>query len=542
VSNLARIRKSVATASIAAWVLAAAPAGYAATASDQAAGGAQKAGTAADSSREETELRNAVRANPNDPDAHIKLARHYLNVGNFSAAEAEAREARRSGGSDDDTVPLLAWVLLAQNKTNQLITQIKPADREPTGESTVRLSLGLAHFHLREFDAAEPLLRDAARLDPDSWRAHLGLARFFLFKGQLPAAREQIEAARAIASDEIAVIRLSGELRRAEGDTDGAIAEFGKVIHVKPNNVPALADRADALLSQDKLPEARRDVDAALKGGPKNPQTNYLSALILARQGNLAEADAKLTSIGSAVQQMRTGYYLRGAVKFWRGQYEQADADLSRFLARQPDASGARRLRAEIALRRKDPARAIELLKPALQANPTDQGAATVLARAYVASGHPDQALELLEHVAEAQPENQKAQPAAAVKQVSDGNAAEGTAEIEKFIASQQGADTAAPLLVLAELRRGDVEKASSVAEALAKRTPDDPIIRNLLGSVQLAQKRLPEAEAIFRDIVKKTPEFTTAARNLAQVLVAEQKPDEAKAVLEELAQRNPKD
>ena len=280
----------------------------------------------------------------------------------------------------------------------------------------------------------------------------------------------------------------------------------------------------------------------ALKLAPKSSSAIYLNALILARQGKLAEADSQLQSISGAFDALPNGYYLAGAIKYALGQYEQADANLAKFMARQPNQAGARRLRAQIALRRNDAAKAIELLEPVLKADPADQASSAILARAYAAAGKNDQALELFEHAAEAQPENMRAQTAAAVMQMSYGNADEGLAELEKITASDQGADVAAPLLVLAELRRGDVAKAAATTEALAQRSPNDPVIQNLLGSVRIAQQRLPDAEAIFRGLAQKNPDFLAARRNLVQVLVAEKRPDDAKGVLQELVQKNPND
>jgi predicted Zn-dependent protease len=60
----------------------------------------------------EIQLRNATRANPDDPTIHVLLAGVYLKVGNLPAAEAEARLARQTHGSPDAVDPLLADVLL----------------------------------------------------------------------------------------------------------------------------------------------------------------------------------------------------------------------------------------------------------------------------------------------------------------------------------------------------------------------------------------------------------------------------------------------
>ncbi len=127
----------------------------------------------------EIQLRNAVRDNSTDPDVHVALARVYLELGNLPAAEAEAQTARDEGGDEDAVAPVLAEAMLGQNQLSQLLDQVKPADRDPSAESVVRMSLGLAHMGLQEFDQAAPLLqrRRAPRSQGMASQAGVGAPR-----------------------------------------------------------------------------------------------------------------------------------------------------------------------------------------------------------------------------------------------------------------------------------------------------------------------------------------------------------------------------
>ena len=334
--------------------------------------------------------------------------------------------------------------------------------------------------------------------------------------------------------DRVLITRITGELDRADGDTDGAIAEFSKVIASHPTSIPALEGRADALIAENKLSEAQQDLSTARKMGNNNSQTIFLTALILARQGKMAEADQLLTKASRGFDHMRIGYYLYGVVKFWLGQTETAEFYLAKFQAQQPNVSGVVRLRAEIALARKDPSAAISLLKPLVAANPADQDAVTLLARALAASGQADKVLQLYEQVS-------AASPARAIMPVDIGHlmtfygdAYGDLTEIEKVIV-KQAPDTVVPMMAL---RQGDIAKASAMAEALAKSAPANPEIQNVLGSVRLAQRRLPEAEAVFREILDKKPDFMPAAFNLVEVLVAKKQSDDARTMLQTLIKR----
>jgi predicted Zn-dependent protease len=218
-------------------------------------------------------------------------------------------------------------------------------------------------------------------------------------------------------------------------------------------------------------------------------------------------------------------------VKFRLGQLETAETYLATFQGRLPDVPGVTRLRAEIALQRKDAAKAIKLLEPVVKANPADQLAVTELARAYLASGQSDQVLQLYEEVVKAPPGKVVADWDPAGLMMIYGDAYGDLAEIEKVITGRESD----AVIAIAELRQGDLTKASALAESLAASAPDDPLIQNLLGSVRLAQKRLPEAEAIFRSLLDKNRDFLAATLNLVQVLVAEQRMDEAKGMLHDM-------
>jgi cellulose synthase operon protein C len=522
---LTRINGVLLALATAAFALTASPAGHAADAPP-----AQKTDTAADLQRQESELRSAVKANPNNAEAHLQLGHIFIDKADWVRAEVEARAARGIGTRNDEADALLAWALFLQGKSDVLFREIEPGQREPKAESTVRMSLGLEHLALHEFNRAEPLLRDAVTLDSGSWRAHLSLAGLLILTRKLPEARQELDAARALAPDQVAVTRITGDLLRAEGDTAGAIAAFSKVLDRHPTSVPAIAGRVDALISENKLAEAGREVGQALRN-ISHPQIIFLAALVLARQGALSEANDLLMKANPAFDRMIIGYYLDGVLKFRLGQYETAEYDLAKFQGHQPDVPGVARLRAEIAMRRKDPASAIKLLEPVVKANPADQAAVTDLARAYLANGRPDQVLQLYEEVVKAPPGKVVADADPTSLLMMYGDAHGDLAEIEKVTTGKEPD----MVMAMAALRQGDLTKASALAESLAASAPNDPLIQNLLGSVRLAQKRLPEAETIFRGILDKNRDFVPAALNLAEVLVAEQRLDQAKAMLHDL-------
>jgi cellulose synthase operon protein C len=489
----------------------------------------------------EIQLRNAARANPNDPLVHIELAKLYLRMPNLPNAEAEARLARQDKGPADDVDPLLAQALLEQQKFTELFRDVKPDDRGDKAEAEVRLTLGLAHLNLQETTEAEPLLAKAESLDPSSPGPKAAMAQLLLNRGDIARAQTEIAAATAIAPDDPAVMRVNALVLLAQNDNDGALKVLGDLLAKYPDNIPALGLRGALLIRENKLAEAQAVLDHALKLAPRSAGVVYYHALLLARQGKLQEADAQLTSMSTAFNNVPVAYYLQGAVKYRLGQYQQAAADLSKYVARVPKATEARRLLAQIDIQQHDYKSAINELKPMVDSNPADADSIALLAQAYSATGNRrNDALELYQRLVTLQPENERAAVSLDLLKIQTGDVEQGLDQLNKIAESAQGAAVAGPPLVMAELRAGRASDAARSAQALVDRNPQDSVARTLLGAMEMAEGKTAEGAATFKAIVDKDPTLLGPRRDLARADIALGKLDDAKAVLQGLLKQHP--
>ncbi len=209
--------------------------------------------------------------------------------------------------------------MLQQNKLGDLIQQILPAGRNARAEASVRLSLAMAHLSLGETDIGERLLRDAKRLDPDSPQSDLALARLQMVKGDLAGAESALQAISARQPNSIDALRLQAEVERLKGDSNGAIATYGKALAQYPKDLGLLVGRATILVSLDRADEAQKDVDAALDIAPYSLTPNFLKGVLLARRGDLHGADDTLTAVSAMFDALPNGYYVLGAVKYTLG-------------------------------------------------------------------------------------------------------------------------------------------------------------------------------------------------------------------------------
>jgi tetratricopeptide (TPR) repeat protein len=144
------------------------------------------------------DLRNAVRSDPQNAQAHLWLAKVSLDLGDAAAAEREVRAASERGIDPRETVPLLAQSLLAQNKAKELLDELKPTGKLPELDAAILTARGqaaLAQGNIANAKAAFALAEQAA---PDVVAPLLAEARLLGSLGDKDGAQSKIDRALAM--------------------------------------------------------------------------------------------------------------------------------------------------------------------------------------------------------------------------------------------------------------------------------------------------------------------------------------------------------
>ncbi len=487
----------------------------------------------------EIELRDAIRAAPQDPVLRARLAEVYLQEGDAQSAEREARAARERKGNEADYLPVLADAMLGQGKFAELMDLVQPGNRDPLLESKVRTALGTAAAGLGDQAKAETLLGEAVKLDPSAARPKIQLAR--LVNGTKPAEADKlIDEAIAASPRSAEALQIKGEMLASRGDRDGAIRLFNEALKIDPKNVAAQLSRADVNIALGKYKLADEDIDSILKVYPDHFMANYLRGVELAKQEKYAEADRIFDRLSPDFAGFWPGYYAQGVTKLKLGQYAQAETSLGKFRAHNPDDLKAAQLIATAALNQRAPSRAIDYLKPFADKSTADAATLAILGNAYIADRKPDLALQQFQKVAALDPDNPGVKTQLGVSQIDAGRSEQGLATLQQVFGTEAGAPLAGPALVSTELRAGRLDKAAEVAAALIKRDAKNPIYQTLLGEVRTAQKDYSAAEIAFREALALNPDLTAATRDLAQLYMVTGRADEARNLYNQLLGKDP--
>ena len=134
------------------------------------------------------DLRNAVRNDPQNAEAHYLLGRVSFELGDAVAAEREANAAKDRGYDPHQAVPLLTQSLLAQGKYQKLLDDLRPDGKDATIDADILVARGYALIGLKQPDDAQKSFAEAQRAAPNAVEPLLADARLSVARADLNGA------------------------------------------------------------------------------------------------------------------------------------------------------------------------------------------------------------------------------------------------------------------------------------------------------------------------------------------------------------------
>ena len=464
------------------------------------------------------DLRNAVRNDPQNAEAHYWLGRVTFELGDPVASEREAIAARDRGFDPHQTVPLLSQALLAQNKFDELLSTLKPEGKDPLLDAAILVARGYAQVGLKRPEDAQKSFGEAERVAPNAVEPLLADARLAVARADLNGAQQKIDKAIAAQPKSQEALLAKAQLLRLKNDVAGAIAVLDELITDQPSVMQARLDRASLELAAGKNDAAKADIDAVLKGTPGNVQAIYLLAVMEAQARNYKAADADLERISGYIGRIQRAYYLQAIVKEQLGQFEQAEDAARKYLGRAPNDLAAYKVLARIQFAKRRPDQVVETLAKVAESGKGDAEAYDLLGRAYAATGRGTEAVTAFQKAESLAPNDVGVQTRLASVRMGMGDVDTALGDLEHTLELAPKLPAVGEALFFAALATGDTKKAGDALTKIRAAQGATEIVGNLEGLFKLAQIDFPGAKAVFTGLVEKYPDFTPAKMNLARV------------------------
>lgn len=485
------------------------------------------------------DLRNAVRADPQNGEAHYWLGRVTLELGDPVASQREATAARERGFDPHQSVPLLAQALLAQSKFDELLETLKPQGQDPALDASILVSRGYAEVGLKRPVDAQKSFAEAEQVAPNAVEPLLADARLAVARADLAGAQAKIDRAIQAQPKSAEALLAKAQLLRLKNDLPGAIAVLDELILDQPSVVQARLDRASLELASAKPEAAQADLDVVLKGSPGNVQAIYLRAVMEAQAHSYKAADLDLDHINAYLPRIQRAYYLEAVVKEQLGQLEQAEASAQKYLARAPNDLSAYKVLARIQFANRRPDSVIETLAKVTETGKADADTYDLLGRAYAATGRATDAIQSFQKAEALAPNDVGVQTRLASVRLGMGDVDAAVGDLEHTLTVAPKVPAIGEALFFAALATGDNAKAGDALNKIRAAQGDTEIVTNLEGLYKLAQIDFTGAQTIFSGLVEKHPDFTPAKINLSRVdAILGDKPGAEKILADMLAKQ----
>ncbi|MEX1362301.1 MAG: protein kinase, partial [Nannocystaceae bacterium] len=153
--------------------------------------------------------------------------------------------------------------------------------------AAARFCAGQVALEQREAPAAQPLMREAAALDPTWALPHVGLAAALRKQGELDAALEASISAQGLDPDSWVAVASAAATHVSAGRLDDAIDEYLRALQLAPDHPQLLADLALVYHARRLDSQAERYATAALAEDPDS-----MPALMLLAERALESGEA----------------------------------------------------------------------------------------------------------------------------------------------------------------------------------------------------------------------------------------------------------
>lgn len=269
----------------------------------------------------------------------IEQAKQMLEAGSRDQAIALLREVIREEPDDADAHLLLGATLALVPERSEAVKELQRAVELRPTFAPAYSALGAALARFAELDAARRMFEKAIELDPTFAEAHVNLALLLAQRKEFTSAREHFvraieiqgnspqaahshyllglvykqenELQKALRELELAVelrpsyaqahLSLAG-VRKELMDEEGALQAFKRAVELSPNDPSALYELGAAYLRGGKAPEAIKYLQKAWELKPANRPALYQLCRALLRAGRNAEAKACEQRLSPTIQ------------------------------------------------------------------------------------------------------------------------------------------------------------------------------------------------------------------------------------------------
>ena len=488
------------------------------------------------------QIKNALQANPDLPEARYLLGSSLLDSGDPVGAETELRKALDLKHSRDVVIPALAKALLAQGQAKKLTDELSKTELvQPHATASLQMVLTSAYAMQGKNELSQAALNAALQAEPGNAAALIEQARKKASSGDFDGALTMLQDVIAKAPSNHEAWKLKGDIYLlAKNQPVEALAAYRKAVDLRPDFLAGHAALLTMLLAQGQFPEAGKQLEQLEKSAPNHPQTRYFEAQMAYQKKDYVLARDLLQKVLSVAPDDVLSQQLAGIVALQLNAWGPAQTYLNRALQLAPQLPLARRGLIMAYLRSGQPAKALEALLPGLDRPVVDPELLTLAGQVYLQNGDVKRAEGYFSQAAQHSPKDPAKRTTLALTRLMGGTT-DGVFEELNDIAGSDAGTTADLALISAHARRKEFDKALKAVDGLEKKQPGKPLTAQLRAQIQLEKRDVVGARKSFEQVLAIDPNYFAAVAGLAALDLADKQPERARKRVEAVLTRDPK-
>ncbi len=474
-------------------------------------------------------LQQAVQGMPESEDAYSELTNAYLDL-----------DARARGRGDLDQARDLLEKAESAAKT---LLQRQPKMKE-SFELLVRLATHKANIYRDAqqadkerdmYDEALTYCDEVLKIDPNDVSTHLERIRILFglrrFKDAERRCNEVLKINPQLHEPKLVI----AQIRRAEGDNEGAIKVLSDILATKKTQIEAMLRRAEIYLDLQKYEEALADANEAIRLTNKNPYANFIRGCVYMQLKKLDAAVQELQFASAGMPRHLPSHFWLARCLLMKDRLRDAIEELNTVVKLDPRFTTARLVLASAHLQNNYPDGAINTLMEALHFDSKNVEVYRLLGIACIYKNQPDRAEQYFTKMLELDPEAGRALQVLAHIRLAKGKVDEAIELCRKALDVEPRNVDVHFLLGLAYMQRGRLEGAKGQFEHVLTLRDRHPAARMQLAAVHIQLRELDLAEEQLQRCIEEDPAQTRARYALARLYIMQRKFDKAEGELAHL-------
>lgn len=268
--------------------------------------------------------REVDRLRPREAQFYVFLADAWQSSGKPQQAVAAYEQALRLKPDSAHALLSLAGALKASNDLARARETLDQAIRMFPSNASAWFQSGALDYALGRAPEAIGKMEKAVALDPDLTGGHRGLGELLWRTGQIDRSESELRLALSVDPYDAEAYDLMGRVLSGNRQMAEGLFDFERANQFGPGHAPYLYDYALALASANRLDEAQKSVEGALRADPDMAEAHELLGGLLAAKRLLSDAAHEYSE----------------AIRLKPG-FARAHLDLARVLVAQGDTAGA---------------------------------------------------------------------------------------------------------------------------------------------------------------------------------------------------------